>query len=147
MAPKLEKSASLSAGAGALGLMLALSDIVIGSPPTFFPPRPRPSLPPSPRPLFDSFPPFPLAICAAFLFRRSIDGLWPGNTCARAHWQSCQLCRRYMLRHTLCPNLHVPLTNHAHTSFSPRSPGPVVCENGHAAPAVHPPTRKNLHGT
>jgi hypothetical protein len=73
----------------------------------------------------------PVACWAAFLFRRSMAMLWPGRTWASAH---------------LCPNLQLPLTNHWQMSLLP--PGSrIVWENGHAPPAVQPPTRKNLQGT
>lgn len=71
------------------------------------------------------------ATWAAFLFFLSMAMGWPGKMCARAH---------------LCPNLQLPFTNHVQVSFCP--PGSDrLWEKGHDAPAVHPPTLKNLQGT
>jgi hypothetical protein len=55
-----------------------------------------------PRPFPSPFLAPPAAIWAAFLFLRSMAMVWPGKTWARAH---------------LWPNLQLPFTNHAQTSF------------------------------
>lgn len=98
--------------------------------------------PPGPsRFFFPSFPPAfsdvpgpeaAAAACwAAFLFLRSMEILWPGRMCARAH---------------LWPNLQLPFTNQAQDSFC--APGSAaVWEKGQELPAVHAPTLKNLQGT
>lgn len=110
-------------------LVAALERVALLPPPAGFCTLPFSALP---APSF-SFWPFVVlaASCAAFLFRRSMLMLCPGRTCARAH---------------LCPNLQLPLTNQAHTSFC-RPGSSAWCEKGQDAPAVHDPTLKNLQGT
>jgi hypothetical protein len=150
---KEAKSVSLSGGAGAEGEIVAFKDMLIGGRPDFEepdddelrmrvgavdPPVRRGSLLP-PDPPISFFVTLPLAlflsleaaVWAAFLFFLSMAMLCPGRIWASAH---------------LWPNLQFPLTNQVQTSFC--WPGSwTECEKGQDAPAVHPPTLKNLHGT